>query len=342
LFRLPSSAVVLLDTTYFGRGCGVMLLKDAGTKNNLLAAHVEQETIAAYQSSIKELQERHCRVRAIVCDGRRGLFKAFGDIPVQMCQFHQITIVSRYLTRHPKLPAARQLRRLTASLPRIKEACFALALDRWHTRWRSFLDERTAAPKTKRSRYAHPRLRSAFLSLKRNLPWLFTCLRHPTLQIPNTTNALDGHFADLKTKLRNHNGLSSQYRQNLILHFLQPAIISHFAYYAETSEKRQASQSIEQKVTKKTKKTEIRKARSPEKPLFPFVFFCSKKSISEEPKMIRYNQRSPNAPRDAWQTCGDKPPHISDCSKNDSIWPISPEARRLVVFIGGKGQRWRA
>ncbi|MFT5600188.1 MAG: hypothetical protein ACI9N1_000422 [Flavobacteriales bacterium] len=28
------------------------------------------------------------------------------------------------------------------------------------------------------------------------------------LKIPNTTNAIDGHFADLKNKLRNHNGLS--------------------------------------------------------------------------------------------------------------------------------------
>jgi hypothetical protein len=28
------------------------------------------------------------------------------------------------------------------------------------------------------------------------------------LKIPNTTNAIDGHFSDLKNKLRNHNGLS--------------------------------------------------------------------------------------------------------------------------------------
>jgi hypothetical protein len=27
------------------------------------------------------------------------------------------------------------------------------------------------------------------------------------LKIPKTTNAIDGHFADLKNKLRNHNGL---------------------------------------------------------------------------------------------------------------------------------------
>jgi len=33
-------------------------------------------------------------------------------------------------------------------------------------------------------------------------------LNYSQLMIPNTTNALGGQFADLKNKLRNHNGLS--------------------------------------------------------------------------------------------------------------------------------------
>ena len=229
---LPSKAVVLLDTTYFGRGFGVVLLKDAATNANLFAAPLKHETNAVYQSAINELEQWHCRVQAVVCDGRRGLFGAFGAIPVQMCQFHQIAIVRRYLTRNPKLLAARQLWLLTNALPRLKETHFSRALQRWQNRWEAFLNERTLTPKTKRSRYSHPRLRSAFLSLKRNLPWLFTCLRYPSLQIPNTTNALDGHFAELKTKIRNHNGLSKKRRQKLILYFLKPALISHFDHYA--------------------------------------------------------------------------------------------------------------
>jgi hypothetical protein len=34
--------------------------------------------------------------------------------------------------------------------------------------------------------------------------------------IPNTTNALDGQFADLKNKLRNHNGLSKERKMKFI------------------------------------------------------------------------------------------------------------------------------
>ena len=44
-------------------------------------------------------------------------------------------------------------------------------------------------------------IRSAYRSLKNNLPWLFTWYDNYDLQIPNTTNAIDGHFSDLKNKL---------------------------------------------------------------------------------------------------------------------------------------------
>ncbi|HAR19592.1 MAG TPA: hypothetical protein DCR46_02970 [Cytophagales bacterium] len=38
-------------------------------------------------------------------------------------------------------------------------------------------------------------------------PDLFVCVvRQNEVRIPNTTNAIDGHFAHLKSKLPNHNG----------------------------------------------------------------------------------------------------------------------------------------
>jgi len=70
-------------------------------------------------------------------------------------------------------------------------------------------------PKGK-NRYIHTKLRSAYRSLKTNLPWLFTWYDNMDLQIPNTTNAIDGHFADLKNKLRCHNGLSIERKKKFI------------------------------------------------------------------------------------------------------------------------------
>jgi hypothetical protein len=64
-------------------------------------------------------------------------------------------------------------------------------------------------------------LRSAFLSLKRHLPYLFVFEEYKELMMPNTTNALDGQFANLKNKLRNHNGLSKERKMKFIAGFLK-------------------------------------------------------------------------------------------------------------------------
>ncbi len=53
-----------------------------------------------------------------------------------------------------------------------------------------------------------PRLRSAYISLKRNMPLLWTFCDHPETGLPNTNNALEGLFSDLKTKVRVHSGIS--------------------------------------------------------------------------------------------------------------------------------------
>lgn len=85
---------------------------------------------------------------------------------------------------------------------------FEGGLDLWFTKWQSFLNERTTNPETGKSHYTNKRLRSAYRSLKTNSKWLFTWYDYYDLKIPNTTYAIDGHFSDLKNKLRNHNGLS--------------------------------------------------------------------------------------------------------------------------------------
>lgn len=210
-----------MDTTYWGRGFGVMLFKDSLTKENLLKYYVKTETNALYVQGINELKSMGFQIVAIVCDGRKGLIQSFDDIPVQMCQFHQSAIIRRYLTKKPKLRAAQELMEVIDLMTKTDKESFIGALQLWFEKWEQFLNERTTNPITGKSFYTHKRLRSAYRSLKNNLPWLFTWYDNIELNIPNTTNAIDGHFADLKNKLRNHNGLSKQRKMKFIDGFLK-------------------------------------------------------------------------------------------------------------------------
>ena len=129
---------------------------------------------------------------------------------MQMCQFHQIKIVVRHLTRRPKSPAAQALRALSMTLTETTQAAFEAALKRWYEQYAAFLNERSVNEKTGRSHYTHKRLRAAYNSLKRHLPCLFTYERFSRLGIPNTTNLLEGKFSEMKQLLRCHRGLKKR------------------------------------------------------------------------------------------------------------------------------------
>jgi len=210
-----------MDTTYWGRNFGVMLFKDALTKENLLKYYVKTETNTLYIKGINELQSMGYIIVGIVCDGRKGLIQAFNNIPVQMCQFHQVAIIRRYITKNPKLPASIELKGVVALMKHTDKESFVGALNLWYVKWENFLNERTISEKTDKSFYTHKRLRSAYRSLKTNLKWLFTWYEYIELKIPNTTNAIDGHFSDLKNKLRNHNGLSKTRKRKFIDEFFK-------------------------------------------------------------------------------------------------------------------------
>lgn len=209
-----------MDTTYFGRKFGVMVFKDSLSGQVLYKQYVKQETNALYLKGVEEIARRGIKIQAVICDGRKGLFRLFGAIPVQMCNFHQVAAVRRYLTRNPKMQAGKALWSVTQLLTMTCKEVFEARLQVWHHQWETFLNEQRRDEKG-RKRYVHKRLRSAYRSLTTNLPWLFTWDMNRSLNIPNTTNALDGHFADLKNKLRNHNGLSEVRKKKFIDEFFK-------------------------------------------------------------------------------------------------------------------------
>lgn len=122
--KQPRDIVVLMDTTYFGRSFGVMLFKDANTKENLLKYYVKYETNELYKKGIKELITQGFNPRTIVCDGRKGLVQLFNNIPVQLCVFHQVAIIRRYITKNPKLPASIELKELVFLLKQTDKESF--------------------------------------------------------------------------------------------------------------------------------------------------------------------------------------------------------------------------
>lgn len=63
-------------------------------------------------------------------------------------------------------------------------------------------------------------LSEARRSVKTHLKWLYTYEEYPELEIPNTTNLLEGFNSQLKRALRNHNGMKEVNKKKFIDGFL--------------------------------------------------------------------------------------------------------------------------
>ena len=210
---------MVADVTFF-RCYGFIVFRSPKLKKNLYFNAIPYETISEYWLGRLAVEKQGFKISAIVLDGRPGIRNLFSDMPVQMCHFHQKQITRRYLTNNPKLESGIELKRIADTLCNTKEEKFKRELGNWYQKWEIFLKEKTIDPITGRWHYTHKRVRSAYRSLKTNLPYLFTYQKYPELDIPNTTNSLDGSFSHLKTKVNIHRGLREPIKRKMIEHIL--------------------------------------------------------------------------------------------------------------------------
>ena len=196
-----------------------MLFQEASSGNILYRKFIKNETNRDYLEGLRYIEKCGTRIKAVVCDGHVGLLQAISFCPVQMCQFHQFQIVRRLLTNNPHLPAGMEPLALMRRVLSMGKEEFISAFDKWCDKWNEFLDERTLLISGKTT-YTHRRLRTARRSIKTHLTWLYTCEEHPELQIPNTTNLLEGFNSQLKRALHNHNGLNEANKKKFIDGFI--------------------------------------------------------------------------------------------------------------------------
>lgn len=209
---------IQMDTTYWGRRFGLMVIRDAVRGRVLWRKYVLHETIVDYLEGVDWLKSKGFKIYGVVIDGMKGLAKALYPLPVQLCQFHQMLIVRRYITQDPDIEASRALLNLVNAITKMDKESFIGAFNEWYDKYQDVLNERVHDKRIKKKTppYMRPKLRSAYFSIKRNMPLLWTFYDRPELGLPNTNNALEGLFSELKTKVRVHSGISRENRKKLL------------------------------------------------------------------------------------------------------------------------------
>lgn len=216
----PQKVVCVFDATHIGETI-LLVARAPSLHANLGWAWIQSETKEAYAGLRAFVESKGFTLAGVVLDGRTGIPRVFGDMPVQICQFHQLKTIKKKLTLRPETEAGQELLSIAFGLAKSNEETFSLELSAWFNTYKSFMNEKTYILGTKHWRYTHRRVRSAYLSLKRNLPFLFTYQKFPNFNIPNTTNSLDGYWSRLKNLLSAHRGKSEERMKKIVTEILR-------------------------------------------------------------------------------------------------------------------------
>ncbi|WP_289193732.1 hypothetical protein [Bacteroides acidifaciens] len=71
-------------------------------------------------------------------------------IPVQICQFHQMLIVRRYVTQNPDIETSRELLNLVNIIAKTDKESFCGAFNEWYEKYRDVVNERVHDKRIKR------------------------------------------------------------------------------------------------------------------------------------------------------------------------------------------------
>jgi len=101
------------------------------------------------------------------------------------------------------------------------EEKFTKRLDVWYAKYKDTLLEKSISPATQKVSYTHPKVVSAYKSIRRNIPYLFTYQKYTAFKIDNTTNAIDGGvFSPMKKLMNVHTGFTKSLKLKIVDFYL--------------------------------------------------------------------------------------------------------------------------
>lgn len=190
---------------------------DAKTQSIIANTYAHKEGFKSAYPWFKRLKEQGLNPRYIVMDGEQAVMRAITMVwpkaVMQRCLYHIQREGMRWLRTYPKTEAGRELRALLYSLCSIKTVNernqFIESYKAWVDRYKDFVK---SLPITN---IAFKDLKRTMALINNALPNMFHYLKE--LNIPLTTNALEGFYSRLKADYRRHRGLSQKNK----IHYLQ-------------------------------------------------------------------------------------------------------------------------
>ncbi|MBU6339404.1 MAG: hypothetical protein KGQ36_05500 [Rickettsiales bacterium] len=208
-----------IDATFFGLEYGFLVFHDC--QKVIYFKEIKTESIKHFREGIIALKRSNYCIASVTVDGRRGYInnirKLLGNIPIQMCLFHQKAIIRRYITDRPRSQCGKDLKELMHLLCKPEEQQeFINQFYFLQSKYYGLLHQRNEF-----GGYKHNALRAAFGSIEQNMPYLFIYTDIRNSKIPPTINHLEGLFGHLKERIKIHRGLDKNRKKKAVRFLLR-------------------------------------------------------------------------------------------------------------------------
>lgn len=206
---------LILDGTFLHRPRSLIALMDAENRQVMTGQYpISENSEPRLMAFFEHLIQEGLHPRSFTVDGNpnviRVLRQLWPGVTIQRCLIHIQRQGLSWYRAFPKTPHARKLRGIFLQVASIRSQAqrdrFLMDVREWEGKYSSQISRR---PETGRVFSDIKRARSMLL---RALPDMFHYLDDP--HIPISTNGLESYFSRLKTRYRQHRGLSKQKRAN--------------------------------------------------------------------------------------------------------------------------------
>ena len=215
--RLPVSLknrYVIFDGTFLHHRRGMYVAMDGCTHRLLYGAYDVNEGPRDLLTFCRTLKEHGLEPKSATIDGNPHIFHVvyalWPKLIVQRCLVHIQRQGLSWCRQHPKRTDAQQLRRILLPVLAIRSHAQRQQFERLFDRWNERYGHRLAS--TANRGWVTSDLQRARSMIMKALPYMFSYLDDD--KISRSTNALEGYFARLKQRYRQHRGLSKKNRSN--------------------------------------------------------------------------------------------------------------------------------
>ena len=213
-FSSTESRYAIFDGTFLHRRRGMYAVMDGATHQIIYGAYDINEGPRDLMKFCLTLKEQGFHPKSVTIDGNPHIFRVvqslWPTLLVQRCLVHVQRQGLRWCRHNHKRTDARKLRRILLRVCTIKSHVQRQQFERLFEHWNEHHGQLLSS--TSNRGWVTSDLQRARSMLIKALPYMFSYLDDDN--IPRSTNAIEGYFARLKQRYRQHRGLSKQARSN--------------------------------------------------------------------------------------------------------------------------------